>query len=56
MIHLFNHIVKPKSTKRENGQTAINNISESLNRSRSRSSFLDSLLPVGNFNLLFLRG
>ena len=34
MIRLFNHIVKPKSTKRENRQTAINNISESRNRSR----------------------
>ena len=56
MIRLFNHIVKPKSTKRENGQTAINNISESRNRSRSRSSFLNSLLPVSNSNLLFLSG
>ena len=56
MIRLFNHIVKPKSTKRENGQTAINNISESHNSSRSRSSCLNSLLPVGNSNLLFLSG
>ena len=54
MIQLLNHLLKPKSTMLENGQTAMNNISESRNHSRSRISCLTSP-TCGQFQCIILK-